>query len=106
MSPKSEYPVHGMTIDAAANYADRLYRYVEESADGSDPDGLDVAFDQFERRFCERQMAKLQHEIAVEKATHDDDDLRDLEAAASALAAKIEARKAALKPTPTTNQGD
>lgn len=46
---------------------------------------------------CERQMAKLQHEIAVEKATHDDDDLRDLEAAAAALAAKIAARKAALK---------
>lgn len=43
---------------------------------------------------CERQVAKLQHEIAIEKATHDDDDLRDLEAAAAALAAKIAAKKA------------
>ena len=45
---------------------------------------------------CERQVAKLQHQIAVEKATQNDDDLRDLEAAAAALAAKIQARKAAL----------
>ena len=45
---------------------------------------------------CERQVAKLQHQIAIEKATQDDDDLRDLEAAAAALAAKIQARKAAI----------
>ncbi len=116
---------------AAISPAGRLYRHVEERAEGGGPEAIDVAFDQqFERRFgvgrwtlahlkkgraktcdvsvfarmraayiaiCERQMAKLQHEIAVEKATHDDDDLRDLEAAAAALAAKIAARKAALK---------
>jgi hypothetical protein len=46
---------------------------------------------------CERQVAKLQHQIAVEKATDDDDDLRDLEAAAAALAAKVKAKKAALR---------
>ena len=130
MSLKSEHPVPGMTIDAAISYADKLYRHVEERAEGGGPEAIDVAFDQFERRFglgrwtldhlkkgkaktcdvsvfarmraayltiCEQQMAKLQHEIAVEKATHDDDDLRDLEAAAAALAAKIAARKAALR---------
>lgn len=46
---------------------------------------------------CERQVAKLQHQITIEKATQDDDDLRDLEAAAAALAAKIAQRKARLK---------
>lgn len=46
---------------------------------------------------CERQVAKLQHQIAVEKATNDDDDLRDLEAAAAALAEKVRAKKAALR---------
>lgn len=46
---------------------------------------------------CERQVAKLQHQIAVEKATHDDDDLSDLEAEASRLAAKVQAKKAALR---------
>lgn len=45
---------------------------------------------------CERQVAKLQHQIAVEKAAHDDDDLRDLEAAAAALAAKVKAKRQAL----------
>jgi len=46
---------------------------------------------------CERQVAKLQHQIAVEKATNDDDDLADLEAEASRLAAKIQAKKQTLK---------
>lgn len=46
---------------------------------------------------CERQVAKLQHQIAVEKATYDDDDLSDLEAEASRLAAKVQAKKAALR---------
>lgn len=45
---------------------------------------------------CEKQVSKLQHEIAIEKATGDDD-LEDLEREARALAAKIQARKAALK---------
>lgn len=44
---------------------------------------------------CEAQLRKLQHEIAIEKATHDDDDLADLEVAAAAIAARLEARKAA-----------
>ena len=46
---------------------------------------------------CERQVAKLQHQIAVEKASNDDDDLAVLEAEAAALAAKVRAKKAALR---------
>jgi hypothetical protein len=45
---------------------------------------------------CERQVTKLQHQIAVEKATGDDT-LEDLENEARALAAKIKARKAGMK---------
>lgn len=43
---------------------------------------------------CERQVAKLQHEIAVEKALNEDDTLQDLEREAAKLAARIEAAKA------------
>lgn len=43
---------------------------------------------------CERQVANLQHEIAVEKAMNEDDSLADLEREAAALAAKIKAKKA------------
>jgi len=46
---------------------------------------------------CERQVTKLQHEIAITQATDDDDDLRDLEADAAALARKIKAKKAGLR---------
>lgn len=42
---------------------------------------------------CERQIAKLQHEIAVEKALSDDDTLRDLESEAHRLAQKITAKR-------------
>lgn len=45
---------------------------------------------------CERQVTKLQHEIAIEKATSDDT-LEDLEAEARALATKIRAQKAGLR---------
>ena len=44
---------------------------------------------------CERQVATLKHEIAVEKAINGDDTLEDLEAAASELAARILAQKQA-----------
>jgi hypothetical protein len=43
---------------------------------------------------CRAQVAKLQHEIAIEKAIHEDDDLASLEAEATALASKIEAARA------------
>ena len=43
---------------------------------------------------CERQVAKLQHEIAVEKALNEDDTLEDLEREARRLAARIAAKKA------------
>lgn len=46
---------------------------------------------------CERQVAKLQHEIAIEKALNEHDSLADLEREAANLAARIEAKKAALK---------
>ncbi|TDR28885.1 hypothetical protein [Aquamicrobium defluvii] len=43
---------------------------------------------------CEREIAKLQHELSVEKALNPDDDLSDIEAEALALAEKIAAKKA------------
>jgi hypothetical protein len=46
---------------------------------------------------CVRQIEALQHEIAIEGAVRGNDDLGDLEAEAAALAAKISARKAALR---------
>lgn len=45
---------------------------------------------------CERQVARLQHEIAIEKALNEDDSLEDLEREAAELAARVEAKKAAL----------
>lgn len=44
---------------------------------------------------CERQVARLQHEIAIEKALNEDDTIEDLERQACALAAKIAAKKRA-----------
>ena len=44
---------------------------------------------------CERQVAKLQHEISIEKALSEDDTLEDLEREARRLAAQIAAKKAA-----------
>lgn len=45
---------------------------------------------------CERQVSRFQHEIAVEKA-RGDDTFEDLAAEAAALAAKIKARREAMK---------
>ncbi len=47
---------------------------------------------------CQRQVAKLQHEIAVEKALNEHDTLEDLEREARSLAARIAAKKAARRP--------
>ena len=45
---------------------------------------------------CERQVEKLQHEIAIEKVLSEDDtSLEDFEREAAALAARIAAKKAA-----------
>lgn len=44
---------------------------------------------------CQRQVAKLQHEISVEKALNEHDTLEDLEREARALAARIAAKKQA-----------
>jgi len=43
---------------------------------------------------CSRHVAKLQHEISIEKALNSDDTLADLESEAERLAAKIAAAKA------------
>lgn len=46
---------------------------------------------------CERQVAKLQHEIAIEKAIHDDDSMEDLACEAETLLARIAAARARRK---------
>lgn len=43
---------------------------------------------------CERQVAKLQHEIAIEKALNEDDTFEDLEREAARLAEEIAAKRA------------
>lgn len=113
-----------MTVEAAYDYASRL---VELESRGSDTEAALFRLEQryglspnqvqhlrsrrakscdvglFARLrmayldMCERQVTKLQQQIAIEKATHDDADLRDLEADAAALAAKIAARRAAMR---------
>lgn len=47
---------------------------------------------------CAREIAALEHELAVERAVTGDDDLTDLAAEASALAEKIASKRAALNP--------
>lgn len=44
---------------------------------------------------CERQVTKLQQELAIEKALWANDNLEDLVAEVSALAARIQAKRAA-----------
>lgn len=47
---------------------------------------------------CQRKLTRLQHDLAIEEAKGGGtDDLADLEHEAAALAAKIEAKKAALR---------
>lgn len=43
---------------------------------------------------CERQVTKLQHEIAVEKAIQGDDSMEDLEREAAEIMARLQARRA------------
>lgn len=45
---------------------------------------------------CERKIAKLQHDVAIEKARGGDAELSEIEAEVVALAAKIRARKTAM----------
>ena len=122
-STNSKDLVQPMTIEAAYDFASRL---VEGEQRGSDVDtalyrlqeryGLSpnqithlrsrraksCDVDLFARLraayldLCERQVGKLQHQIAVLKAT-DDADLADFESEAARLAAKIQARKAAVR---------
>lgn len=123
MSTNSIDPVQPMTVEAASYYASRL---IEEEQRGSDVEAALYRLEQryglspnqvmhlrsrrakscdvglFARLrsayldLCERQVGKLQHEIAITKATTDDD-LEDLVREAADLAAKIQAKKAALK---------
>lgn len=46
---------------------------------------------------CERELAKLQHELAIEKAQNPHDDFSDLEGEAEALLARVQAKKEAMK---------
>ena len=46
---------------------------------------------------CERQVATLQHEIAIEKAINGDDTLEDLEREAAELVARVAAKRQALR---------
>jgi hypothetical protein len=125
-SPKISHfvKVPQMTVEAASEYASRLLEHEQRGSDieaalfrleqryGLSPNQImhlrskrakscDVSlFARLRSAYldlCERQVSKLQHEIAITKATDDDDDLRDLEADAAALAAKIAAKKAAMK---------
>lgn len=125
MSPKIEDSVP-MSIEAAHHYADWLVN--EEVRGPSDLDDAFTRLEQrygisrhqlqhlrkgkaktcdlglFARLrgayldLCERQVRRLQHQIAIEKATGDDT-IEDLEAEARALAAKIAAKKQALRAT-------
>ena len=110
-----------MTVEAASNYASRLLELEQRGSDtesalyrleqryGLSPNQImhlrskrakscDVSL--FARLrgayldLCERQVTKLQHEIAVEKALNEDDTLEDLEREARRLAARIAAKKA------------
>ena len=121
-----------MTIDAAHDYASRLFDL--ELRGSSDTDGALFRIEQkygispnqlmhlrsrrakscgvglFARLggayldLCERQVTKLQHELTLTKATCDDD-LADLEAEAAALASKIAAKKAGLRLARSHNWG-
>jgi hypothetical protein len=133
--PKSEHPVHRMSVEAydphmlfSTKRAERMAKRLIEAETRPDRDAEDVA-SAIERRWgigfwqlahlakgraktcdialfgrmrgayielCERQVTKLQQEIAIEKAIGDDT-LEHLEEEARALAAKISARKAALR---------
>lgn len=45
---------------------------------------------------CERELAKLQHELAIEKARHPHDDFTDLESEAEELRSRLLAKKEAI----------
>lgn len=134
-STKPLDPVHPeMTIEAASNYASQLLDL--EQRGSSDTDGALFRLEQryglspnqilhlrsrrakscdvslFARLqaayldLCERQVTKLQHEIAVTRATVSDDTLEDLVAEADRLAQKIRARKAGLRLSRSRAAGD
>ena len=115
--------VHPMTVEAASDYASRLLEYEQRGSDtesalyrleqryGLSPNQIlhlrsrrakscDVSlFARLRAAYldlCERQVSKLQHEIAITKATGDDS-IEDLEAEARRLAQKIAERKEALR---------
>lgn len=123
---KSTKPLHlvqPMTVEAASDYASRLLEFEQRGSDtdsalfrleqryGLSPNQIlhlrsgrakscDVGlFGRLKAAYldlCERQVTKLQHEIAITKATSDDT-LEDLVAEADSLAQKIRARKAGLR---------
>ena len=118
---KTKHQVHPMTVEAASDYASRLLEYEQRGSDtesalfrleqryGLTPNQImhlrsrrakscDVnLFARLRAAYldlCQRQVSKLQHEIAITKATGDDT-LEDLVAEAESLLAKIKARRGA-----------
>jgi hypothetical protein len=124
MSSKKQHPVHPMTIDAASDYARRIVDEESRGPGGleraltllerhygltrwqlnhlrsgrakSCEMGLYERLRSAYLDICQKQVSRLQHEIAVEKAKNNDN-LADIEAEAEALAEKIEAQKAAIR---------
>lgn len=123
-SRNSKHQVHPMTVEAASDFASRLLEFEQRGSDtdsalfrleqryGLSPNQImhlrsrrakscDVSlFARLRAAYldlCERQVSKLQHEIAITKATSDDDTLEDLVAEADRLAQKIKARQAGLR---------
>lgn len=124
-STKPIHPVQPMTVEAASDFASRLLEFEQRGSSdtesalfrieqryGLSPNqiihlrsgrakscdvGLFARLRAAYLDLCERKVAKLQHEIAITRATSDDT-VEDLVAEADALAAKIRAKKAALKP--------
>lgn len=122
-STKPLHLVHPMTVEAASDFASRLLEFEQRGSDtesalfrleqryGLSPNqiihlrsgrakscdvGLFARLRAAYLDLCERQVTKLQHEIAITKATSDDT-LEDLVAEADRLAAKIAAKKAGLR---------
>lgn len=133
---KSTKPLHlvqPMTVEVASDYASRLLEYEQRGSDvesalfrleqryGLSPNQImhlrsrrakscDVSlFARLRAAYldlCERQVSKLKHEIAITKATSDDDTLEDLVAEADRLAEKIKAKQAGLRLSRSRASGD
>jgi len=120
--PKSEHPVPPMSVDAAADYVDRMVRRERASAENNEAALRQIAtryrigFWQLHHLFkrkaktcdsalfgrirdayldhCAKQITALQLELAVDKAVNPDAETENLAAQAAELAAKIAEKRA------------